>query len=142
MNFEALLKPGIRGKTEDTVTDANTARSFGSGGLPVYATPAMVALMEKSCVAAVYTLLPPGFSTVGTELNIKHLAASARGMPVWAEGELLAIDGRALSFRVEAFDASGKIGEGTHGRFIVENEKFLKKAESKDLRVLERRSEV
>jgi predicted thioesterase len=131
MDFESLVKPGIRGKAEDTVTDANTAFSYGSGGLPVYATPAMVALMEKACVAAVDKLLPPGFSTVGTELNVKHLTASARGMPVWAEGELLALDGRALSFRVEAFDTAGKIGEGSHGRIIVENEKFLKKAEEK-----------
>jgi predicted thioesterase len=134
MDFESLVKPGIRGTAEDTVTDANTARSYGSGGLPVYATPAMVALMEKACVAAVDTLLPPGFSTVGTELNVKHLAASARGMPVRAEGELLSIDGRALSFRVETFDKAGKIGEGTHGRFIIENEKFLKKAESANRR--------
>ncbi|GHV32562.1 dihydrolipoamide acyltransferase [Spirochaetia bacterium] len=134
MDFESLLKPGVRGKAEDTVTDANTARSFGSGGLEVYATPCMVALMEKACVAAVDKLLPPGFSTVGTELNVKHLAASARTMPVWAEGTLLSIDGRALSFRVEAFDKAGKIGEGSHGRFIVENEKFLKKAEAANRR--------
>ena len=131
MDFATILNPGEMGKTEDTVTDANTARSFGSGGLPVYATPAMVALIEKACVAAVDKLLPPGFSTVGTGLKVQHLAASARGMPVWAEGELLAIDGRILSFRVEAFDRAGKIGEGSHSRFIIENEKFLKKAESK-----------
>jgi predicted thioesterase len=131
IDFATLLKPGIKGKAEDTVTDANTARSFGSGGLEVYATPSMTALMEMACVKAVDKLLPPGFSTVGTELNVKHLAASARGMPVWAGGELLAVDGRALSFRVEAFDTAGKIGEGSHGRFIIENEKFLKKAESK-----------
>jgi predicted thioesterase len=131
MDFAALLKPGIKGTCGDTVTGANTARSFGSGSLEVYATPAMICLMEMACVAAVDTLLPPGFSTVGTELNVKHLAASARGMPVRAEGELLAIDGRSLSFRVEAFDRAGKIGEGSHGRFIIENERFLKKAEEK-----------
>jgi predicted thioesterase len=131
MDFESLLNPGIRGEKQDTVTDKNTARSYGSGGLAVYATPAMVALMEGACVEAADKLLPPGFSTVGTELAIKHIAATPLGMAVRAEGELTHIDGRALSFRVEAFDGAGKIGEGVHGRFIVENEKFLKKAESK-----------
>ena len=137
MDFETLLKPGTLAELQDQVTDKNTARSYGSGGLEVYATPAMVALMEGACVAAVDKLLPPGFSTVGTELNVKHLAASARGMTVRATGELLEIAGRALRFRVEAFDGAGKIGEGDHSRFIIENEKFLTKAES-----AKRRSEV
>jgi predicted thioesterase len=131
MDFESLLQPGIRGEKQDTVTDKNTARSYGSGGLAVYGTPSMVALMEGACVEAADKLLPPGFSTVGTELNIKHIAATPLGMTVRAAGELTHIDGRALIFRVEAFDGKGKIGEGVHGRFIIENEKFLKKAESK-----------
>jgi predicted thioesterase len=131
MDFESLLQPGIRGEKQDTVTDKNTARSYGSGGLAVYATPSMVALMEGACVEAADKLLPPGFSTVGTELTIKHIAATPLGMTVRATGELTGIEGRTLCFRVEAFDGVGKIGEGVHGRFIVENEKFLKKAESK-----------
>ncbi|MHC6201824.1 thioesterase family protein [Breznakiellaceae bacterium SP9] len=131
MDFETLLAPGLTGSATDTVTDANTALSFGSGTLKVYATPALLALMEKACVQAADSLLPTGFSTVGTELNVKHLAASVCGMPVRATGELLVIEGRALRYRVEAFDAAGKIGEGTHSRFIVENEKFIKKAQAK-----------
>ncbi|MDR2110600.1 MAG: thioesterase family protein [Spirochaetaceae bacterium] len=131
MDFDPVLRPGMRGKKEDRVTEKNTARSYGSGGLEVYATPSMAALMEGACVEAVDKALPGGFSTVGTELSIKHLAATPLGMAVRAEGELLEIDGRRLRFRVEAWDGAGKIGEGVHGRFIVENAKFLKKAEEK-----------
>ena len=131
MNFEELLKPGLKGQKTDTVTDKNTASVWGSGGLPVYATPAMIALMEGTALAVTEPLLPPGWSTVGTELNIKHISATPIGMKVYAKAELTGIDGRALSFRVEAFDEAGKIGEGTHSRFIVEIEKFMAKAKAK-----------
>jgi predicted thioesterase len=131
MDFETILKPGLQGRAETLVSEKNTAKGYGSGGLEVYSTPNMVTIMEGACVEAVHKFMPPGFSSVGTEVNVKHLAASPLGMKVWAEAELLEIDGRALRFRVEAFDTAGKIGEGTHSRFIVEDEKFLKKAESK-----------
>jgi predicted thioesterase len=131
MDFETILKPGLRGRKEILVSEQNTAKSYGSGGLEVFATPSMIALMESACLEAADKFLPPGFSTVGTELNVKHLSASPLGMKVWADVELLVVDGRALNFRVEAFDSAGKIGEGTHGRFIIENEKFLKKAGAK-----------
>ncbi|MDR2743427.1 MAG: thioesterase family protein [Treponema sp.] len=131
MDFDTLLKSGMRGEIHETVTARNTADSWGSGGLPVYATPCMIALMEGASVAAVDPSLPAGFSTVGTELNVKHIAATPPGMTVRASGELLEIDGRRLLFRVEAWDEAGKIGEGTHGRFIVENEKFLRKVREK-----------
>ncbi|MDR2028077.1 MAG: thioesterase family protein [Treponema sp.] len=131
MDFESLLKIGTEGEVREPVTEKNIARSYGSGGLAVYATPSMVALMERACVEAVDRSLPDGFSTVGTELNVRHIAATPLGMQVRARGELLEIEGRALRFRVEAFDGAGKIGEGTHGRFIINNEKFLQKAEDK-----------
>lgn len=134
MDFESLLKIGTVGEGQETVTEKNTARAYGSGGLAVYATPSMVALMEGACVAAVDHCLPAGFSTVGTEVDIRHLAATPPGMQVRARGELLEVDGRALRFRVEAFDEAGKIGEGTHGRFIIDNEKFLQKTEDKKAR--------
>ena len=130
MNFSEILKPGLAAEKHDTVTDDNTAASLGSGGIAVYATPAMIALMEGAALSAV-DALPQGWSTVGTELNVKHLSATPTGMKVYARAELLNIDGRALSFKVEAFDEAGKIGEGSHGRFIIEVEKFLAKAESK-----------
>ncbi|MDR2247715.1 MAG: thioesterase family protein [Treponema sp.] len=131
MDFITLLAPGMKGELHETVTSDNTAESWGSGGLPVYATPSMIALMEGASVAATDPALPAGFSTVGTEVTVKHLAATPPGMTVRAAGELLEISGRRLLFRVEAWDEAGKIGEGTHERFIVENEKFLKKTQAK-----------
>ena len=128
MDFSEILRPGLRGEKSEMVTGKNTAAAWGSGGLSVYATPSMVALMEGAAVSASDPLLPAGWSTVGTELAIKHLSASPEGMTIRAEAELLSLDGRSLLFKVEAFDEVGKIGEGTHSRFIVENERFLKKA--------------
>ena len=127
MEFDLLLKPGLAGEKTETVTDDNTAESWGSGGLPVYATPAMIALMEGAAVNAVDALLPEGWSTVGTALDVRHLSATPAGLEIRAGAELLEIDGRRLRFRVEAFDNAGRIGEGFHGRFIIENERFLKK---------------
>jgi predicted thioesterase len=127
MDFSSLV-PGLKARASQTVDGTNTASSWGSGGLDVYATPAMVALMERAAAAAVKDTLPDGFSTVGTELCVKHLAASVPGRTVRAEAELKAVNGRRLEFEVTAFDEGGKVGEGTHGRFIVENEPFLAKA--------------
>ena len=131
MDFSDTIKPGIDAQKTDTVSDRNIASTFGSGGLAVYATPAMIALMEGAALSAVEPFLPAGWSTVGTELNVKHISATPPGMKVHARAELLNIDGRALSFKVEAFDEAGKIGEGMHSRFIVENERFLAKIGSK-----------
>ena len=133
MDFIDLLKPGLNATKTEEVTDRNTASAFGSGGLAVYATPAMIALMESSALSAVDPLLPSGWSTVGTELRVKHISATPKGMNVSARAELLSIEGRALSFKVEAFDEAGKIGEGTHARFIIENERFMSKAAQKAL---------
>lgn len=131
MEFNNFLKSGMKGEKTASVTEQNTAIAWGSGGLPVYATPAMIALMEGACVMAVDRALPQGFSTVGTSLEIKHTAATPLGITVHASGELIEVDGRGLLFRVEAFDEAGKIGEGFHRCFIIENEKFLKKAQAK-----------
>ena len=131
MDFSEILKPGLAAEKHETVTDGNTAASYGSGGIAVYATPAMVALMEGAAFSAAEAPLPQGWSTVGTELNVKHLSATPVGMKVYARAELLGIDGRALSFKVEAFDEAGKIGEGSHGRFIIEVDKFLARTEGK-----------
>jgi len=131
MNFTDMIKPGLKAEAAETALEKNSAAGFCSGGLMVYSTPAMVALMESASFLAVAPLLPPGWSTVGTEVTIKHLAATPMGMKVSARAELLAIDGRALTFKVEAFDEAGKIGEGTHGRFIIDNERFLAKTLAK-----------
>jgi len=131
MDFLDSIKPGLIAEENDTVSDKNTAMSLGSGGLAVFATPAMIALMEKAALQAVAPCLPPGWSTVGTEVNIKHNAPTPLGMKVSAKAELLSIDGRNLSFKVEAFDETGIIGEGTHNRFIIDEKKFMAKTESK-----------
>jgi predicted thioesterase len=131
MEFDDALKPGLTGEKIEAVTEDNTAESWGSGGLPVYATPSMVALMEGAAVNAADKLLPPGWSTVGTALDVKHLAATPVGLEVRASAELLEIDGRRLRFRVEAADGTGTIGEGYHDRFIIENDRFLKKTSEK-----------
>jgi predicted thioesterase len=131
MDFTDIVKPGLRGEKTETVSGRNTASAWGSGGLEVYATPSMAALMEGAAAAAVDHLLPEGWSTVGTELSIRHNAASPPGMTVRARGELLEIDRRRLVFRVEAWDEKGSIGSGTHERFIIHNEQFLKKAEER-----------
>jgi predicted thioesterase len=129
------IKPGLRAKKSQIVTDNLTASIVGSGGLPVFSTPAMIAFMEMVSLSAVQPLLPSGWSTVGTELNVKHLAATPVGMEVSCEAELLEINGRALKFKVEAFDAAGKIGEGIHSRFIVENERFMQKVNGKSKKI-------
>jgi len=131
MNFSEFIKPGLTAGMTDTVSDRNTASAYGSGYLGVYSTPAMIALMEGTALSAVDPLLPPGWSSVGTEVNIKHLSATPMGMKVSGKAELLSIDGKSLLFKVEAFDEAGKIGEGTHRRFIVENEKFLARTKEK-----------
>ncbi|GHV55951.1 thioesterase [Spirochaetia bacterium] len=131
MEYDTILPIGLKVEKTEIVTGDNTAESWGSGGLPVYATPAMIALMEGAAAAAVQDRLPAGWSTVGTELKVKHLFASPVGAEVKAVGELIEVDGRRLRFKVEAHDNAGKIGEGTHERFIIENERFLKKTTEK-----------
>jgi predicted thioesterase len=135
--MEIQLKPGLKAQVSESVGASNTASFWKSGGLDVYATPAMAALMERAAVTAVQSLLPAGFSTVGTSLDIRHLAASLPGAKIIASAELTAADGRRLEFAVAAWETGPdglpalKIGEGTHGRFIIENEKFLQKARSR-----------
>lgn len=120
-----------KGEASLEVTFACTAEAVGSGMLPVFATPSMIALIEKAAAASVAPQLEPGMTTVGTRLDISHTAATPVGMTVRAETELTEIDGRRLVFTVRAFDQSGEIGAGTHERFMVNAERFLAKAEAK-----------
>lgn len=126
-----MLEAGIKGTKEIMVTNENTAKTMGSGTLDVFATPAMIALMENTAYESVATELEEGSGTVGTALNVKHVAATPVGMKVTCETELIKVDGRALTFSVKAFDEKGLIGEGEHERFIVFNEKFQAKADAK-----------
>ncbi|MDF2874679.1 MAG: hypothetical protein K0R22_1362 [Sporomusa sp.] len=129
--MEFNLQVGMKAERAEQVTTENTAIKYGSGGVAVYATPAMVGLMEGTCLAAVDPHLPSGMATVGIDLNIKHLAATPVGMTVRATAELTGIAGKKLTFTIEAFDDQEKIGQGTHERYIIDLDKFLKKAESK-----------
>ena len=125
------MNPGIKGIGEVVVTEELTAMRSGSGLLPVYATPMMIALMENTAANSVQPYLEEGQGTVGTRVDVSHLAATPLGMTVRVETELTEIDRRRLVFSVHAFDDAGLIGEGTHERFIVNNEKFMLKANSK-----------
>ena len=109
------------------VTDNQTAQYMGSGDMPVLATPAMVALMENAAMSLVASDLPEGSTTVGTEISVSHLKASPIGAAIEAEATLTAIDGRKLTFDVEARQGETIIGKGTHVRYIVERERFMKK---------------
>ena len=126
-----MLTVGIKGREEVTVSEANSAKTLGSGTLDVFATPAMTALMEKTAWKSVAPFLDEGCGTVGTLLNITHDAPTPFGMNVWWESELVEIDGRRLVFEVAAYDEKGKIGGGRHERFIIQNEKFQAKANKK-----------
>lgn len=121
------LKPGITGRQALTVGHSDTAASYGSGLVEVFATPAMIALMEKTAQLSVQPLLPEGHITVGTEVNVTHIKASLPGMEIVCKTELLEADGRKLLFRVSASDRDGLIGEGTHRRVIVNAAGFMEK---------------
>ncbi len=125
------IVPGLVGQSEMFVREENTARHLGSGNVAVLATPEMVRLMEKAAVAAVDHLLPDGYRTVGVEVDVRHLAATPVGMRVRAQAELAAVEGRKLTFRVEAFDEVERIGEGEHKRAIIDLERFTERVEAK-----------
>jgi len=125
------LTSGMKGYQELEVTEEITAQAMGSGTLPVFATPAMVALMESTCWKSVAEALPEGDGTVGTGLTITHDAPSPLGMKVHCISELTKVDGRALTFSVEVFDEKGLIGKGEHSRFIIHETPFLEKAKSR-----------
>ena len=125
------MQPGLTGRAQTTVIESNTAAAMGSGLLPVFATPAMIALMEQAAVNACQDTLDEGCGTVGTHLDVSHDAASPLGMTIRAEATLISVDGRKLTFAVQAFDDAGKIGSGTHERFIITNDRFLAKAQGR-----------
>ena len=125
------IKVGLEGTAETITTTQNAAKAMGSGSLPVFATPAMTALMEKAATELLENLLPIGWTSVGIALSISHIAATPVGKKVRAIAKVEAVEGKKIKFTVEAFDEKEKIGFGTHERFAVLTEKFLKKAESK-----------
>ncbi|HAL60969.1 MAG TPA: thioesterase [Chloroflexi bacterium] len=125
------LAPGLRGEVKLVVREEDTAQHLGSGNVAVLATPRMITLMEMAGVAAVDHLLPPGQATVGGEVHVRHLAPTPLGMEVVVRSELIKVEGRRLTFRVEAFDEREKVGEGSNIRFIVDLAKFREKVKTK-----------
>ena len=125
------METGITGQQEEIVTEEKTAKAMGSGELPVYATPAMIALIEKTAWMSVAGELEEGQGTVGTKLAVEHVSASPLGAHITCKTTLVGVDRRRLLFSVEVSDDAGIIGQGTHERFIVENEKFVTKAQGK-----------
>ena len=127
----AELKVGMKFTREVEVVHELTADAVHSGGLPVFATPMMIGLMENAAWSLAEECMEEGYSTVGTLVNVKHVSATPVGATVRAETELTEIDGRRLVFKVAAYDDKGLIGEGTHERFIINTDKFMSKTLTK-----------
>ncbi|MDD2463283.1 MAG: thioesterase family protein [Desulfobulbus sp.] len=125
--MELQIPAGVKGKEELVVTYEDTAAKYGSGLVEVYATPAMVALMEKTCLVSVLPSLPEGHGTVGVKIDITHSKATPVGMKVTCESTLIEIDRRRLVFDVLAYDEKGEIGRGRHERFVIDTAKFMEK---------------
>jgi fluoroacetyl-CoA thioesterase len=125
------LTPGLTHEIETVVTKADTAERLGSGLVPVLGTPALVGLMENAAVRALEGHLPPGQTSVGGRIDVRHLAATPVGMRVRARAELVEVESRRLVFRIEAWDEVEQIGKATHERFVVDVERFVKKAKGK-----------
>ena len=125
------LAPGLIGKVETVVTEADTAAHWGSGLVPVFGTPALVGLMESAAVQALEGHLPPGQTSVGGQINVLHLAPTPVGMHIHARAELLEVEGRRLVFGIKAWDEVEPIGEATHERFIIDKGRFVAKAKAK-----------
>lgn len=122
---------GMKGQAEMLVEKEDTAQSVGSGDLLVYATPCMAALMEGAACEAIAAGLAEDETTVGTELNIKHISATPVGLEVRAEAEVTGVEGKVITFALTAYDEAGKIGEGTHTRVMVKSQKFLERTYEK-----------
>lgn len=129
-----MITVGIQGMSEVVVTQDNTAKSMGSGTLEVFATPAMIALMEKTASESVSSKLIEGESTVGVSVTVKHISATPIGCKIRCESKLVEIDRKKLIFEVEAYDEHGLIGSGMHERFLIDVNKFMNKANEKQMK--------
>jgi predicted thioesterase len=125
------VQTGLSAEITTVVGPQQLASTYGSGAVEVLATPAMIALMEGAAARAVQPSLPPGSITVGTRVDVRHLAATPLGVEIRVRAELVEVDGRRLVFKVEAFDPSDKIGEGTHERAVVDPGRLLARAKAK-----------
>src|ERR1044071_6727278 len=127
----ASLKPGLTGSARITVGEDQTAPRVGSGRVRVLATPVMINMMEAAALDAIENLLPPGHQSLGTHLDVGHYAATPVGMTLRATAEVTKIDGRNVTFRVEAFDDKERVGDGTHARVVVNVDRFDQRIQKK-----------
>ncbi len=127
----AKIRPGLTGEQTTIVHEAMLATQMGSGSLAVYATPAMIALMESVAVAAIDPLLPEGQASVGVMLEVRHLAATPPGATVRARAEVIAVEGRQITLRVEAWDEQEQIGAGVHTRYVIDVARFMERVRAK-----------
>jgi predicted thioesterase len=127
------LEPGLNTEVKITVSDTETAAHLGSGSIAVYATPALVALMENAAIRALEGHLPPDQTTVGSHIDVRHLAATPVGVKVRARAELVEIQGRKLTFHIQAWDEVEEIGKADHVRYIVDEGKFMAKVREKGI---------
>ena len=125
------IPTGLKGRADSVVTEQNTAQAACSGALPAFGTPFLCALMEKAAWTSLVPYLEEDQGTVGTKLDISHDSATPLGMKVWAESEVTQVDGKRIVLNVTAYDEKGLIGKGTHERFIIQNERFVQKAQRK-----------
>jgi len=124
VNSTENLKPGLKGAAELLVREEHTAPRVGSGRVHVLATPVMINVIEAAALAAIEHLLPPGYQSLGTRLDVRHFAATPVGMRVRAEVEVARVEGRTVEFRVAVRDERELIGDGTHERMVVNVARF------------------
>lgn len=122
---------GLEGRAETVVSQEDTAEAMGSGLLPVFATPCMIALMENAASSSLLPYLAEGEGSVGVRLDVAHTSATPVGLKVWAVSKVTAVEGRRIEFEVAAFDERGEIGRGTHSRAVIRSERFMEKARQK-----------
>jgi len=135
MNIEELVKPGNQIEYQLVVEDQQTASQIGSGSLRVFATPAMILVMERISHRLLAEKLPEGYSSVGVHIDVRHLAPSPIGTTVTIRSEVIQVDQRSVIFRVSAWDPVEKIGEGTHTRVTIDIERFLKRVAGKQSQI-------
>ena len=131
MDLAAKITPGLSGSAELVVGEEHSAPRVGSGAIHVLATPVMINLIEAAALAAVERLLPPGHQSLGTVLNVRHVAATPIGMRVSAFATVQKVEGRTIHFTVQARDERELIGDGTHERVVVNVEKFDQRVKRK-----------
>ena len=130
-DLSSIIQPGARGEAGLVVSEAHTAPRVGSGKVHVLATPVMINLIEAAALEAIEHLLPPGYQSLGTVLNVRHIAATPVGMRVRASARILRVEGRTVHLRVEARDEKELIGDGEHQRVVVNVEKFSLRVQAK-----------